>query len=96
MKLRNKKTGEIIETDAELRVEEPASPIFGCPSYDIIASYNSLAELNEEWEDCKEEQPQQRYYLMNKKTGYIATFNSLDEADIFRREVEGWKFVKVY
>jgi hypothetical protein len=84
MKLRNKKTGEIRAFDEVMREAY---------KWD---NYNSLAELNEEWEDCKEEQPQQRYYLMNKKTGYIATFNSLDEADTFRREVKGWKFVKVY
>lgn len=81
MKLRNKKTGEIREVREIL--------------IDGMFKVASLAELKE-WEDCEEEQPQQRYYLMNKKTGYIITFNSLDEADTFQREVDGWRFVRVY
>ena len=38
MKLRNKKTGEIVEAT----------------DFNIISDYNSLAELNEEWEDYEE------------------------------------------
>lgn len=63
MRLRNKKTGEIIETDAELSIKEPTSPTFGCPSYDIIASYNSLAELAKEWEDAPEEPKGKHWYM---------------------------------
>lgn len=51
MKLRNKKTGEIIETDYMFGVSIPTTETFGCKSYDQIAAYSSLAELNEEWED---------------------------------------------
>ena len=49
MKLRNKKTGEIIEFDAILPVKDVAG--------DSVAhlEYGSLAELNEEWEDAPEE-----------------------------------------
>jgi hypothetical protein len=49
MKLRNKKTGEIIAFDAILPVKDVAG--------DSVAhlEYNSLAELNEEWEDAPEE-----------------------------------------
>lgn len=39
MKLRNKKTGEIVEAT----------------DFNIISDYNSLAELNAEWEDVPEE-----------------------------------------
>lgn len=49
MKLKNKKTGEIIEFDAIL----PIKDVVG----DSVAhlEYNSLAELNEEWEDCNKD-----------------------------------------
>ena len=91
MKLRNKKTGEVQEC-VVIPIDENGYP----NEYYVFENGETLAELNENWEDYKEEQPQQRYYLMNKETGYIATFNSLDEADTFRREVDGWRFVKVY
>ena len=54
MRLRNKKTGEIVETDYMFEVSVPTARTFGCKSYDQIATYNSLAELNEEWEDYEE------------------------------------------
>lgn len=55
MKLRNKKTGEIVETDCAFGVSIPTDKFMGCKSYDQIAEYNSLAELNEEWEDVPAE-----------------------------------------
>lgn len=56
MKLRNKKTGEIIDTLNEYDCSKGIS--FGADHHDgnpTIKSYNSLAELNEEWEDAPEE-----------------------------------------
>lgn len=53
MKLRNKKTGEIIEIES-LDVDTPTEGIVGIPCFDRKGSYNSLSELNEEWEDYKE------------------------------------------
>ena len=53
MKLRNKKTGKIAEFEDITRV------------YKFIGNqntYNSLAELNEEWEDVPEE-PKKYYYI---------------------------------
>lgn len=61
MKLRNKKTGEIIETDYMFGVSVPTTETFGCKSYDQIAAYSSLAELNEEWEDYEE--PKQYWFI---------------------------------
>lgn len=55
MKLRNKKTGEIVETDYKFGVSIPTDRFIGCKNYDQIAEYNSLAELNEEWEDAPAE-----------------------------------------
>lgn len=52
MKLRNKKTGEVVDTkDYGFRIATPGEPFNGHGTYDIIEEYNSLAELNEEWED---------------------------------------------
>lgn len=59
MKLRNKKTGEIIEFDAIL----PVKDVVG----DSVAhlEYGSLAELNEEWEDAPEE-PKKYWFLSGR------------------------------
>lgn len=46
MKLRNKKTGEIIELDLNVRIS-------GYPNGIEFMKVSSLAELNEEWEDYK-------------------------------------------
>lgn len=63
MKLRNKKTGEIVETDYELSISVPDDEKFyGCSTYNQIKGYNSLAELNEEWEDAPEE-PEEFWYI---------------------------------
>ena len=42
MKLRNKKTGEIVSLDGELLFDDKVV---------LLKQYNSLAELNEVWED---------------------------------------------
>lgn len=51
MKLRNKKTGEIIDIDLK-SIKYPNTPQ-GIPEYKL---HHSLAELNAEWEDAPEEQ----------------------------------------
>ena len=79
MKLRNKKTGEIVETDYMFGVSIPTQRTFGCPSYDQIASYNSLAELNEDWEDY--EGPKE--YWCIDWTGGINHITVLDDTDEF-------------
>ena len=62
MKLRNKKTGEIIEFDAILPVKDVSG--------DSVAhlEYNSLSELNEEWEDYKSDK--ERWYI-NENGGVL-------------------------
>ena len=55
MKLRNKKTGEIIETDFELSVSVPDDEkLYGNDTYTQIKGYNSIKELSEDWEDVEE------------------------------------------
>ena len=75
MKLRNKKTGEIVETDYMFGVSIPTTETFGCKSYDQIAAYSSLAELNEEWEDYEE---QKGYWSVDSDGKYYA-FEVIDD-----------------
>ena len=63
MKLRNKKTGEIIETDFDLSISIPDDEkLYGCDTYTQLKGYTSLAELNEEWEDYEETD---KYWFIN-------------------------------
>lgn len=62
MKLRNKKTGEIgeigyIGSSSGKLIVSPINRV----ACEEIASYNSLAELNEEWEDY--EKPKEYWYI---------------------------------
>lgn len=62
MKLRNKKTGEIIETDYELSVSIPNDEKFyGNNTYTEIKGYSSIKDLLEDWEDYEE--PDERWYI---------------------------------
>ena len=59
MKLRNKKTGEIVDAfslGAEKSVWEKQGKHFKLSTDDWCKNYNSLAELNEEWEDYEEDE----------------------------------------
>ena len=64
MKVRNKKTGEIVNI-ADLEFTSDNFAIWLCTT-----KYNSLAELNEEWEDYQE--PKKYYFLTT--SGGIAIF----------------------
>lgn len=60
MKLRNKKTGEIwnIPKERNLAVQEDDISFFAeLGTNGKLFSYHSLAELNEEWEDCEPTEP---------------------------------------
>ena len=59
MKLRNKKTGEIIDlAKAGLLKSDNNNHIIVYPEGTLkYYAYNSLAELNEEWEDYKPKEP---------------------------------------
>ena len=48
MKLRNKKNGEIVEN---IWWDKEVDELCLCGNH--LYFYNSLAELNEEWEDCE-------------------------------------------
>ena len=49
MKLKNKQTGEIVELKVAVNGDLAITK-----DDEIIGIYSSLAELNEEWEDCEE------------------------------------------
>ena len=101
MKLRNKKTGEIVETYPDR---------FDMNSGEQIMYYNSLAELNEEWEDYEE--PKEYWYIepdgsiiQNHKPTYINHlldglksianyFESKEEAEQTVEKLKAWKRLK--
>lgn len=78
MKLRNKKTCEIVEAhEIDLIDNYVYLKIFRAGDYDT-KQYNSLAELNEEWEDYVEEKD---YYTLNS-SGQIWTTECFNEESI--------------
>ena len=94
MKLRNKKTGEIVEAT----------------DFNIMSDYNSLAELNKEWEDAPEE-PKEYWYIdidsgimfdnveddtvkvMREIGNY---FETREEAEKAVEKLKAWKRLKDY
>lgn len=101
MKLRNKKTGEIIDANVKT-IEYPNAPQ-GYPKHKL---FNSLAELNAEWEDCDE--PEVIYYLSwdgvvlhsADKTGWKNAkqignyFETEEEAEKAVEKLKAWKRLK--
>ena len=103
MRLKNKRTGEIIEFDAILPVKDVAG--------DSVAhlEYGSLAELNEEWTDVPEE-PKGYYYINTHlhSVDYVDNtyenkgkdqeignyFSSREEAELAVRKLKAWKRLK--
>ena len=85
MKLRNKKTGKIIETDYMFGVSIPTTEAFGCKSYDQIAAYSSLTELNEEWEDYEE--PKEYWYINSDSVIYATDYGKYPDSDLLREEI---------
>lgn len=100
MKLKNKKTGEIIER----YIIETASAIgAGLILQDNDTNkhyqYNSLAELNAEWEDCEEPKGIQCIYYVNhfdaaKLDGVIVGFATKEEAKKAVEKLKAWKRLK--
>lgn len=104
MKLKNKLTGEIVET---VIVDHGAEwELHNAYTDEDTQTYNSLAELNAEWEDCEEEEKE--YYALNS-SGQIWTtecfseesiknmksignyFSSREEAELAVRKLKAWK-----
>lgn len=104
MKLKNKKTGEIVERiDLVIREKEVV--------FNIDEQYNSLAELNEDWEDVEEDE---YYYaitsikadggitkMKNKHNSMTAFdksignyFDTREEAELAVHKLKAWKRLK--
>ena len=60
MKLRNKKTGEIVEVES-CNSTTGTIGLFFAEGRECDRAYSSLAELNEEWEDYEE--PKEYFYI---------------------------------
>ena len=108
MKLRNKKTGEIGEigyigsTDGSIDVN-PINRV----ACETIASYNSLAELNEEWEDYEEpktfwymtawgdvKEYSQDQFAITQKQEIGNYFGTKEEAERAVERLKAWKRLK--
>ena len=93
MRLRNKKTGQegnfIINKDH-----------FECVDLDLVPEYNSLAELNEEWEDVLEEPKGSALDLMILTlTNFIENEPDEDKVDLedckqMLEKLKAWKRLK--
>lgn len=89
MKLKNKKTGEIIETDFELSVSIPDDEkLYGNDTYTQIKGYSSIKELSEEWEDY--EGPKVGYIIDPMEEDYVSADDSgYEESDVERAKELG-------
>lgn len=74
MKLRNKKTGEVVErVDISIR---KVGVVFNNDE-----TYNSLAELNEDWEDYEEPKEPKKYWFINSGGGIASYYEEDEEAE---------------
>lgn len=107
MKLRNKKTGEIVEAhEIDLIDEHVYLKIFRAGNYDT-KQYNSFAELNEEWEDAPEE-PKEHWHIGCEGDVFIDNternlksyssigndFETKEEAEKAVEKLKAWKRLK--
>lgn len=77
MKLKNKKTGEIVRVEFlnNYQTDDGAEIGFRVADTLVVYSYNSLADLNAEWEDAPEE-PKKYWYIDCRPK--IATYHTID------------------
>ncbi len=80
MKLKNKQTGEIVELKVAVNGDLAITK-----DDEIIGIYSSLAELNEEWEDCEE---LKEYWYIEEDGDVIDTvYLEDDKFDQKRRQI---------
>lgn len=107
MKLKNKKTGEIIET---VIVDHGAEwEMRNAYASEDTQTYNSLAELNAEWEDAPEEPKEYYYYIddggiisidqslstmLNMRKSFGNYFDTREEAEKAVEKLKAWKRLK--
>ena len=78
MKLRNKRTGEIVEAHNIDLIGNIYLKIFRAGDYDT-KKYNSLAELNEEWEDYEEPKG---YWYYDTTSAQVDKLNHNEDKEI--------------
>ena len=81
MKLRNKKTGEVV---VEINKIGLVWNKFGMPAE--IGQYNSLAELNEDWEDYQPTEPLIKDEKIRKAVRAWADVLEIDEVEFYGSE----------
>jgi hypothetical protein len=98
MKLRNKKTGEIVDDgyvrethDFQFDGQKHVLAVFKGnghrPPERVSGAYNSLAELNEEWEDAPEE-PKDYWWISPVDTDVVhCVEDAKDEMDKYNKEI---------
>ena len=85
MRLRNKKTGEILETVRSAMVNKDKFRIYDDLT-DKYYTYNSLAELNEEWEDYEE--PKDYWWISPVDTDVVhCVEDAKDEMDQYNKAI---------
>ena len=113
MKLRNKKTGELVRVEflSNWQTDDGTEIGFRECNTNIVYSYNSLTELNAEWEDYTPQEPLIKdekirkairawgysplTFKQHRRKGYCQ-FWYLDKYICFRAEFEGLKDRKLY
>lgn len=78
MKLRNKKTGEILGSLGSFILQNPNG--INC---EAITKYNSLAELNEEWEDYEEPKKSKDHWFIQSNGIVKISQNLFGDTDYF-------------
>ena len=96
MKLRNKKTGEVLESARSSAVIKDKFRIYD-ELNDKYYTYNSLAELNSEWEDYEE--PKEYWYVygnqaLNNKCDGIMEDNFKEIGNYFETKKEAEQAVE--
>lgn len=94
MKLRNKSTGEIVDTkDYNFKIATPAEPLYGHDAFDVREEYNSLAELNADWEDVEPAEPLIKDEKIRKAVRAWAEAVDADSAFVEKWAYDGDQFV---
>lgn len=92
MKLRNKKT--LIVVDAEIRdaINDGPKGLKVVENGEVLATYTSLAQLNEEWEDYEEPEGIQGFTTQGEDV--IIRMGSIEEAEKAVEKLKAWKRLK--
>lgn len=90
MRLKNKKTGEIIETDHGFPISVPDGDLYGYKTYNELKRYNSLAELNEEWCDYEEPKEDGLYNIITLVEAY-SSYDSVMYPKEIVEKLKAWQ-----